>query len=120
MSGNGDGSFQVLLLRSRKSTTVRNIGGWVPGFGMSNIGTVFLADEMIHRPVLTYASLFSAHCSRNTSGHLDGHHVYVFSMSINGIVWLMSRWIGLRVIKRTVTGQSEMMMMNVTLQTVTI
>ena len=30
------------------------------------------------------------------------------------------RWIGLRVIKRTVTGQSEMMMMNVTLQTVTI
>ena len=52
MSGSGEVNFTVFLFLSRKSNTVRNCTGLlVLGFGISNIGTVLLADVISHRPV---------------------------------------------------------------------
>ena len=51
MSGRGDVIFQVFLFCSHRSTMVCNCGGVVPGFGMSNIGTVFFAEVIFHHPV---------------------------------------------------------------------
>ena len=47
MSGNGEVSFSVFAFLSRRSVTVRSLGGIsfvpVPGFVRSSIGDVFLA-----------------------------------------------------------------------------
>ena len=53
MSGNGEVILTVFLFRSHRSTTVRNCGGFVPGFGISNIGMVFPADVIFHCPDFT-------------------------------------------------------------------
>ena len=91
MSGRGEVNFTVFLFHSHKSNTVRNWTGLlVLGFGIRSIGTILLAEVIFHCPVFRYASLFSAHCSRNASGHLDGLHGYVFFSLIRGIVWLIS------------------------------
>jgi hypothetical protein len=55
MSGNSDIILTVFAFRACKSITVCNSGTWpilVPGFGISNIGTVLRALVIFQRPDL--------------------------------------------------------------------
>ena len=70
MSGRGEVSFTVFLLRSRRSTTVRSLSD--PGFLMNSIGTVFPALVTCHLPEAKYDRHFSAHCGCIGSGHHEG------------------------------------------------
>lgn len=70
MSGNGDVILMVFAFRARKSITVRNSGTrpiLVPGFGISNIGTVLRALVIFQRPdlsVMVAMDRFYSHQSR--------------------------------------------------------